>query len=315
MADYTDVDPEHPPHALGTVLRWAVLDRLTGKRRPKPAGPPAPWTPTPKLRVARPTPAQVVWLGHASFLVQLGGVNVLIDPLLGPVLGTYRRYQKPGLTVDQLPPIDVLLITHGHRDHLDLWTVRRLDLTTAVVTPSGLGDFFRRLGFTDVHELDWWRSVGRAGLRFTLAPARHWSRRGLTDLNASLWGSYVIEGDGPTIYHGGDSAYWRGFREIGERFPEIDCALLPIGAYDPAWFMEHAHMNPEQAGQAFLDLGARRFVPMHYGTYRLTDEPLIEPVERLRSWWRREQPQGHLADLPVGGILELDAEATPPRRA
>ncbi|MEO1365685.1 MAG: MBL fold metallo-hydrolase [Acidobacteriota bacterium] len=310
MPDFTDVDPDHPPHDLKTVLRWALLDRVTGKRRPKPPGPPVPHTPTPLLRVAEPAPAQVVWLGHASFLIQLRaggrGVNVLVDPLLGPYLGTYRRYQKPGLTVDQLPALDVLLITHGHRDHLDRWTVGRLDRSTSVIVPAGLAAFFTRLGFTDVTELRWWQASERAGLRFTLTPARHWSRRGLNDLNASLWGGFVIEGGGPSVYHAGDSAYWQRFREIGERFPDLDCALLPIGAYDPAWFMEHAHMNPEQAGDAFRDLGARRFVPMHYGTYRLTDEPLLEPVERLRAWWRRESPAGQLADLPVGGVLELD---------
>ncbi|MEO1085578.1 MAG: MBL fold metallo-hydrolase, partial [Acidobacteriota bacterium] len=188
MQDFTDVDPDHPPHDLATVLRWAVLDRLTGKRRPKPAGPPAPHSPTPLLRVAEPAAAQVVWLGHASFLLQLGGVNVLVDPLLGPVLGTYRRYQKPGLTVGQLPPIDLLLITHAHRDHLDRWTVSRLQRSTAVIVPAGLASFFTDLGFTDVQELHWWQCAERADLRVTLTPARHWSRRGLGDLNASLWG-------------------------------------------------------------------------------------------------------------------------------
>ena len=305
MADFTHVDPEHPPHELRTVLRWALIDRLTGRRTVGPPGPPAPRVEVPRERLVEPAGTQVIWLGHASFLLQLGTRNVLIDPILGHRLGTYKRHQGPALEISELPPIDVLLISHGHRDHLDAWTIRQLERTVEVIVPAGLGTFFTRRGFQRVCELEWWQSRESADLELTLVPARHWSRRGLGDLNASLWGGWVIDTGERRLYHAGDSAYWHGFADIGKRFPAIDLAMLPIGAYAPAWFMEHSHMNPEQAGQAFLDLGARRFLPMHWGTYMLTDEPLAEPIERLRTWWQQEEPDGQLDDVPVGGIVEL----------
>jgi L-ascorbate metabolism protein UlaG (beta-lactamase superfamily) len=137
-------------------------------------------------------------------------------------------------------------------------------------------------------------------------PSQHWSRRGLSDMNATLWGGFIIEGSSARIYHSGDTAYFDGFREIGQRFGPIDAALLPIGAYDPAWFMSKQHMNPEEAVRAFGDLGAREFVAMHWGTFRLTDEPLDEPPERLRAEWQRlglDSARCHIP--PVGGSLVL----------
>ena len=143
-------------------------------------------------------------------------------------------------------------------------------------------------------------------MRVTFVPSQHWSRRGLFDTNQTLWGGFVIEGRAARIYHAGDTAYFEGFREIGARFPGIDAALLPIGAYDPAWFMERQHMNPEQAVQAYVDLGARKFVAMHWGTFKLTDEPLDEPPRRLREEWaRRALPQEALLIPPIGGTLSV----------
>jgi L-ascorbate metabolism protein UlaG (beta-lactamase superfamily) len=161
-------------------------------------------------------------------------------------------------------------------------------------------------------ELGWWDAdlVGK-GVRVTYVPSQHWSRRGLFDTNETLWGGFVIEGTSARIYHAGDTAYFEGFRQIGARFPEIDAALLPIGAYDPPWFMEKQHMNPEQAVQAFVDLGARNLVAMHWGTFKLTDEPLDEPPRRLREEWaRRALPAEALRIPAIGETISL---SRPPR--
>ena len=191
----------------------------------------------------------------------------------------------PGLLPSQLPPLRALLITHSHYDHLDRASVRGIPRRVPVFVPLGLGSWFARHGFREIHELGWWDSVSAPPLRITFVPATHWSRRGIGDTNRTLWGGFVVEAGGTRIYHAGDTAWFDGFPEIGRRFPGLSAALLPIGAYSPAWFMEHHHLNPEQAGRAFLELGAQRMVPMHWGTFQLTDEPLMEPVERLRRWW------------------------------
>ncbi len=303
--NFTHKDPDHPPHRLATVLRWAIFDRLRGRRRVRPPGPGAPRVPY-RAGVHQQAGTHVTWIGHASFLLTLDGAHVLIDPVLSRRLGTYRRHVPPGLAAGDLPAIDLLLITHAHYDHLDVPTVELLPRETPVILPLGLGAFFRRRGFRRVRELDWWEGVEAGSLTVTLAPARHWSRRTPWDLNRSLWGGFLIEGVGGTrVYHAGDSAAFAGFAEIGRRFPGLDLAMLPIGAYEPAWFMEHSHMNPEQAGEAFLALGALRFLPMHWGTFQLTDEPLAEPLERLEAWWEAHAPAGSLEALAVGESLSF----------
>ena len=201
-----------------------------------------------------------------------------------------------------------LLVTHCHYDHLDSTSVLALPRSTPVFAPLGLGRWFERSGFTRIHELGWWQAAAAGPLNVTLVPSRHWSRRTITDVNRTLWGGFVIECAGQRVYHAGDSAWFDGFAEIGNRFPDLLAAMLPIGAYSPTWFMEHNHMNPEQAGRAFLELGARCLVPMHWGTFKLTDEPLREPAERLRRWWDRQRPDaGRRLVVPaVGETVALD---------
>ncbi len=308
MKTYTDLDPGHRPHGLKTAVRWGIVDRLTGARKIAPPGPGAPQV-DPDLELIRQPAAapRLTWIGHASFLGSLGGAYFLIDPNFSRrIAGFIPRYVAPGLEISDLPKVDVVLITHCHPDHLDAPSIRRLDRQTRVVAPAGLGHWFSRRGFARVSELCWWDEVEIGGLKVTFTPARHWSRRTPWDGNRSLWGGYVIEAGGTAVYHAGDSAWFDGFAEIGRRFPGLDAAMLPIGAYRPAWFMEHNHMNPEQAGRAFLELGARRFVPMHWGTFQLTDESLAEPAERVRAWWRQTSPAAkdmHL--LAVGETLVL----------
>ena len=188
------------------------------------------------------------------------------------------------------------MVTHNHYDHLDAGVYRSLREQVTVVAPQGMGRWMRRRGCTRVIELEWWQQAEVGGLRITLVPACHWSRRGIFDTNRALWGGYVVEGGGHSVYHSGDTASFDGFREIGRRFPELDAAMLPIGGYQPPWFMEHYHLNPEHAGRAFIELGARRLVPMHWGSLQLTDESLCEPIDRMRSWWQTSGPT-----LPVAG--------------
>jgi L-ascorbate metabolism protein UlaG (beta-lactamase superfamily) len=300
------------PHPLTAVLKWAVVDRVLGRRRQGSTTGPAPRVSPDVEQLARPPgigePARLTWIGHASWLIQLDGVSLLIDPIFSESLGPgIKRFVAPGLSVAELPPIDAQLVTHNHRDHLDLPSLR--GVSKPVIAGLGLAPFFEREKLACT-ELDWWgeTKVGSVTVRFV--PSQHWSRRSLSDANATLWGGFVVEGSTARLYHSGDTAYFDGFAEIGRRVGPIDAALLPIGAYDPAWFMQKQHMNPEEAAQAFTDLGARRFVAMHWGTFKLTDEPLDEPPARLAAEWQRRglAPESCLVP-PVGGVLSVSRHA------
>jgi L-ascorbate metabolism protein UlaG (beta-lactamase superfamily) len=297
------------PHPVSAVMKWALVDRVLGKRRKGSVAEPAPSVVPDIAQLSRPPaigePARLTWIGHASWLIQLDGVSLLIDPILSESIGPgVKRFVPPALNVEAgLPAIDAQLITHNHRDHLDLPSVRAVG--RPVIAGLGLAAFFARNGL-GCTELDWWSEtrVGDVTIRFV--PAQHWSRRGLNDANATLWGGFVIEGSTARLYHSGDTAYFDGFSEIGRRSGPIDAAMLPIGAYDPAWFMSKQHMNPEEATRAFTDLGARTFVAMHWGTFKLTDEPLGEPPARLTAeWQRRGLDPAHCKVLPVGGVLDV----------
>ncbi|HEX4951821.1 MAG TPA: MBL fold metallo-hydrolase [Thermoanaerobaculia bacterium] len=309
MPRFTNLDPAHRPQPLPTVLRWALWDRLTGRRRIQPPGPPAPHHLRAPGEPACPAAGDfLTWIGHSSFLGRLGGASFLVDPVFSQRIGTfYPRYGEPGLRIAELPPLAALLISHNHYDHLDRPSLRALPPEAPALVPLGLGRWFRRWAPRPVVELAWWQRVELGSLAVTFVPARHWSNRHGWDVNRSWWGGFVIEGGGRAVYHAGDTAAFGGFAQIAARFPGLDAALLPIGAYEPGWFMEAAHLTPEQAGEAFLHLGARRLVPMHWGTFQLTDEPISEPIERMRAWWQRHAPaEGRqLAELAVGQSLVL----------
>jgi len=237
---------------------------------------------------ANTTDATITWVGHSTLLVQLDGVNVLIDPQwserASPVsFAGPRRMTPPGLDFDRLPPIHVVLVSHDHYDHLDVATVRRLaeHHHPRFVVPLGFRAWFADLGIGDVHELDWWGRHVERGLTFTCVPAQHFSARTPFDRDRTLWCGYVVRVDGVTIYFAGDSGYAPHFAEIGARFPSIDVALLPIGAYEPRWFMSPVHMNPDDAVRAHRDLRPRLSLGMHFGTFQLTDEAIDEPIHAL----------------------------------
>ena len=282
----------------GGVLRWQ-MERMRSNLPPNPKPsdlPPA----TPD--VARPrAPAgevRITWIGHASFLLQIGGRNVLLDPHFGPRASPLRwlgprRFVPPGLPMDQLPPIDAVVLSHDHYDHLDEGSVRRLHRAfgDAIhwIAPLGHAAWLRARGITRVADVDWWDEVELEGgaVTVTCAPAQHWTRRRLREYNDRLWGSFALRtAGGRRVYFGGDSGYFRGYEEIGRRLGPFDAVLMPIGAYEPRWFMAPAHMNPEEAVRAYRELGGGgAFVPMHWGTFRLTDEDPLEPPVRLRAAW------------------------------
>jgi L-ascorbate metabolism protein UlaG (beta-lactamase superfamily) len=285
------------PHRFKDVYQWAVADKLRGRRRKSPSRAAVPAVAVDAAALGVPPPAgagaRLTWLGHASWLVQLGGQSLLIDPVLGDSINlVIRRNGAPPLAAKALPPIAAQLVSHNHYDHMDAPSLR------AVGAPVIVGLENARLlpGRLATTELGWWDSADVGGVRVTFVPSQHWSRRGLTDSNRALWGGFVLEGGGVSVYHSGDTAYFGGFAEIGRRFPRLDAALLPIGAYDPQWFMSKQHMNPAEALRAFHDLGAGKVVAMHWGTFKLTDEPLDEPPALFR--------QGATAGgLPEGAAL------------
>jgi L-ascorbate metabolism protein UlaG (beta-lactamase superfamily) len=277
------------PHArqgksLEDLRRW----RQTRQKQQWPEHIEDPTFPPPG-RVA-PDRIAATFIGHSTFLVQLGGVCVLIDPIwsnrCSPVFfAGPRRVRRSGQRLDALPGVDLLLVTHNHYDHMDLPTLRRVRARWAPPVATGLGNA-RHLAKADIRsavELDWWQSTELAGARVTYVPAQHFSARGLYDRNRCLWGGFVVEAGGAVVYFAGDSGYCPHFAEIGRKFPRIDLALLPIGAYEPRWFMRQQHVDPEEAVRAHLDLGARRSLGMHFGTFQLTEEAIDAPVLALRE--------------------------------
>jgi L-ascorbate metabolism protein UlaG (beta-lactamase superfamily) len=234
----------------------------------------------------------VTFIGHSSFLIQIAGKNLLFDPVFASRLIALRRMRVPGVAVKDLPAIDVVLLSHAHMDHLNRPSLRRIvartrkltGRTPIVVVPWSVSDLVSDLGFSRVVSLEWWQRKNIAGLEVTMTPAKHWGARFFRDTHRGF-GGYVVRGGGHSLYHSGDSAYFAGFAEIGNRLhPEV--ALLPIGAYRPDSFRS-VHTSPGEALQAFLDLGAQRMIPMHFGTFRLSREPLGEPVRLLTAAAKR----------------------------
>ncbi|MDI9244661.1 MBL fold metallo-hydrolase [Marinobacter sp. CHS3-4] len=275
-------------HGLGDFLRWQLAP---GRRFPKGKRytllrPDAHqlWNP--------PTQPQLTWLGHASFLIQYQGLNILTDPVLSDRASPFKlvgpkRCTPPALTVADMPPIHLVLISHNHYDHLDDATVRQLHRRfgekLCFCVPMGLRRWFEKRGIHNLVELGWWQSAELTENNEVFClPTQHFSGRTATDTNTSLWCSWLVDMDGFRLYFGGDTGYGKVFRDIGELFAPIDLALLPIGAYDPRWFMAPVHVAPEEAVKIHQDIGARQSVAMHWGTFVLTDEPMDEPPRRLR---------------------------------
>lgn len=246
-------------------------------------------TPDAGFLAANRTRPALTWIGHATFLVQVGGLNVLTDPHFTARASPLRwagpeRLAPPGLALRDLPAPDVVLISHNHYDHLDEGSVRwlaRHHPRAVFVVPLGLRRWLQRRHAANVIELDWWQKHDGHGFGVTAVPAQHFSGRAHNDRNATLWCGFVLEAAGKKVYFAGDTGYSKDFTDIGARLGPVDLALLPIGAYAPRWFMKAMHVNPEEAVRIHQDVGARQSVAMHWGTFRLTEEPLDEPPQAL----------------------------------
>lgn len=284
-------------------------------------------TPEPAYPAVDPGQVRVTWIGHATVLIQLAGLNVLTDPvwsercspvgLMGP-----RRFVPPPIEIDALPPVHAVLLSHDHYDHLDRSTVRALHARFADgltwLTPLSYRDWLARLGIHRVVERDWWEAAELPGGTFEAVsvPARHWTRRRPLGTNRRLWCGWVLKpaGDraGPRVWFAGDSGCCPAFTEIGDRLGPFDVSLVPIGAYEPSWFMAAAHMNPEEAVRAYQEAGGRgAFVGIHWGTWRLTFEDPLEPPVRARAAWEAAGLPDQDLHLPRHGATiarEVDAE-------
>ncbi|MBT8405717.1 MAG: MBL fold metallo-hydrolase [Gemmatimonadetes bacterium] len=308
------LDAADGQRGFGDLMKWQ-WDRLLTSLPPDPHPESIP-TGVPEVAPAGLAKGEVAatWLGHATLLIQTQDVTVLTDPIFSERASPFSfagpaRYLPAPLSIDELPRVDAVLLSHDHYDHLDEPSVKALNdrfgETLRWVTPLGYRDWFGQRGIRRVVELDWWDGITLetetgSEFRVTAAPAQHWTRRGLA-VNQRLWASYGLSAGGAAVYFGGDSGYFDGYREIGARLGPFDLTIMPIGAYEPRWFMRPSHMNPEEAVHAYRELGGRGgFVGVHWGTFRLTDEDPLEPPRRARAAW--EVAGLAVADLHEPGI-------------
>lgn len=279
-------NPDAPAgRSFGDFLRW----QRTARRKPWPA-----WVEN-RARPALPAELSqsqiaLTFINHITFLIQFRGLNILTDPVYSERVSPLRnrgpkRVRAPGLPFEELPPIHLVLLSHNHYDHLDLDTLLRLEARHAprVVTTLGNKPFLEQHGLKAVHELDWWQAVHVANAAVTLTPAQHWSSRGPGNRNRTLWGGFVVQEGATQVFFAGDTGYSTHFKAIRERLGAVDLALLPIGAYEPRWFMRDQHMNPDDAVRAHLDLGTQLSIGTHFGCFQLTDEGIDEPVMELEA--------------------------------
>jgi L-ascorbate metabolism protein UlaG (beta-lactamase superfamily) len=265
----------YEPAGLWTYVRWQLFSR---NAYDKSAAPSIPVVQNDGAYLAGvETSASITWVGHATFAVHDRDDVFLTDPHFGKRAFLPARTTQPGLPIASIPRDAFAVISHNHYDHLDEWTIESLPESVGYYVPVGLGEWFRKRGRTDVTELDWWESAARGRFTITCLPSQHWSLRLGQPANSTLWCSWLVDSQDYRYYFAGDTGYFPGFAELGRAWDEIDVAMLPIGSYAPRWVMAYQHMDPAEAYRAFQDLGARYMLPMHWGAFDITDEPLDRP--------------------------------------
>ena len=294
-------------HGFLDFLKWSLIERRRNPRRPDPD--PSVFTLTASSYVvprAAPDLSTITWIGHTSFLIQMGGFNVLTDPVwserASPVqFAGPRRWVPPAVDFDELPPVDAVILSHDHYDHLDSSTVSHLAHRYPAAkwyAPLGVGTFLRRHGARDVTQSDWWEESVFGDLRLTCLPAQHFSGRTLGKRDTTLWCGWALRTGSHSLLFGGDTALHPDFASIATRCGPFDLAILPIGAYEPRWFMGSVHMNPEDCINAVDQLesgqngAALVMAAAHWGTFKLTDEPMDEPPARMRERWQASRRKG-----------------------
>jgi len=260
---------------------------------------------------------EITWIGHSTFLIKLGEIRLITDPIFGDASLLFRRIAPPGISLKELGALDYVLLSHNHRDHMDAKSLLHMRAhQPTLLVPKGDKRWFAKRAFNTVYEAEWWQEIichtqTEASLRFYFLPAYHWSQRSLFDRNRSLWGSWLIEYNGYRIYFGGDTANWHHFNHIAQTFPSIDIALLPVGPCEPRKWMHHSHINAQEAGEAFLTLGAKHFVPMHWGTFHFGLDAIHAPIEQLYAWWEinlNKLEHAHLHIPQVGQKLLFNSD-------
>jgi N-acyl-phosphatidylethanolamine-hydrolysing phospholipase D len=329
---FQNIHTPFQPKGLAEVLRWKL--NATRKGLPLPPRQPIPQVAADTAHLHANAKAGaamqpgVTWIGHATALAQLGGLTLLTDPIFSdrasPVgFAGPRRHQPPGIAVGSLPHVDLVLVSHNHYDHLDESSVRALNAQAGgpplFVVPLGLKGWLASRGIANAVELDWWHGhtlLAPGGeVEVMVVPAQHWSARGLTDRMNTLWGGFAVFAPDCHLFYAGDTGYSRDFRDMRKRFAQrqslaagggFDIALLPIGAYEPRWFMVTQHVNVDEAIKIHQDLGAKRSLGVHWGTFELTDEPLDEPPRVLAD---KRSSLGLSEDeffvLPIGGTRRI----------
>jgi len=259
-------------------------------------------------------PVQITWIGHSTFLIQIEGINILADPVFSDYCGPnsllrVERVIPPGVPFEQLPSIHVVLISHNHYDHLDASTVERLGKGPTYFVPLGIARWLEKRKIKNVVELDWWQTPSLHGLKFHCVPIQHFSGRGPFDRNETLWSGWIIESDSSRVFFAGDTGYSPVFKEIGDRFGPLQISIIPIGAYRPRWFMSPVHVDPPEVIKILKDTHSQIAIAGHWGTFKLSDEPLGEPPAYLRKALREEgMDEGQFITMKFGETLRLSNE-------
>ena len=252
-----------------------------------------------------------LWIGHSTFLINNGDLTILTDPIFSERASPLnfagpKRLIKPVIKIKDLPEVDVITISHNHYDHLDINSLRKIQKkfpNVKILVPKGDLKLLKNYNLNNGFEFLWWEEIIFDNTKFIFTPAQHWSARGLRDRNKSLWGSWFIKNEDKNIFHAGDTGYSEDFIEIRNRLGAVDFAMIPIGAYDPQWFMSYSHVNPEEALNIAKDLNAKKSIGMHWGTFILTDEPVLEPRERLNKI--SNQTNINFYTVTPGNIIEI----------